>query len=346
MTRGSTAQSCSSGGLAHHGLAREPHAPSRRVRPAPVCGEPCVPVAPSSRRGAQGRGLLRGATQPDLPRAVRAAPGAAPAPEWVPDPQNGPSWGPTGSAIPRRVPREPSRMGVGRPHPGAPCEPKASVQFTGRWVCVTAPLCRRTVGLRHASLRRRTVGLHHASLRRLVCVTAQAMVCVTVQADCGSALCVTVQTVVCVTAQADGGSASCVTAQVDSGSASCVTAQVDGGSASCVMRRRWSASLRHCAGGRWVCVMRHAQAVVCVPAQLAVGGRMRRPEQHPGVCVLPPGSTGRPGSASPPPLALQGAMAATYFALNRAPQAPRLEPVLSSNLAQRRGMKRLTSTRL
>ena len=256
MTRGSTAQSCSSGGLAHHGLAREPHAPSRRVRPAPVCGEPCVPVAPSSRRGAQGRGLLRGATQPDLPRAVRAAPGAAPAPEWVPDPQNGPSWGPTGSAIPRRVPREPSRMGVGRPHPGAPCEPKASVQFTGRWVCVTAPLCRRTVGLRHASLRRRTVGLHHASLRRLVCVTARAMVCVTVQADCGSALCVTVQTVVCVTAQADGGSASCVTAQavvcvtaqVDSGSASCVTAQVDGGSASCVMRRRWSASLR---SSRW-----------------------------------------------------------------------------------------------
>uniref|UniRef100_A0A670I682 Ribosomal protein S6 kinase n=1 Tax=Podarcis muralis TaxID=64176 RepID=A0A670I682_PODMU len=41
-----------------------------------------------------------------------------------------------------------------------------------------------------------------------------------------------------------------------------------------------------------------------------------------------------------------GAMAATYFALNRTPQAPRLEPVLSSNLAQRRGMKRLTSTRL
>uniref|UniRef100_A0A8C9NCH7 Ribosomal protein S6 kinase n=1 Tax=Serinus canaria TaxID=9135 RepID=A0A8C9NCH7_SERCA len=43
---------------------------------------------------------------------------------------------------------------------------------------------------------------------------------------------------------------------------------------------------------------------------------------------------------------VKGAMAATYFALNRAPQAPRLEPVLSSNLAQRRGMKRLTSTRL
>ncbi|KAB0405940.1 hypothetical protein E2I00_012947, partial [Balaenoptera physalus] len=44
--------------------------------------------------------------------------------------------------------------------------------------------------------------------------------------------------------------------------------------------------------------------------------------------------------------AAKGAMAATYFALNRAPQAPRLEPVLSSSLAQRRGMKRLTSTRL
>lgn len=47
-----------------------------------------------------------------------------------------------------------------------------------------------------------------------------------------------------------------------------------------------------------------------------------------------------------PPFLLQGAMAATYFALNRTPQAPRLEPVLSSSLAQRRGMKRLTSTRL
>ncbi|XP_063048056.1 ribosomal protein S6 kinase alpha-2 [Engraulis encrasicolus] len=43
---------------------------------------------------------------------------------------------------------------------------------------------------------------------------------------------------------------------------------------------------------------------------------------------------------------VKGAMAATYFALNRSPQAPKLEPVLSSVLAQRRGMKRLTSTRL
>ncbi|XP_067242796.1 ribosomal protein S6 kinase alpha-2 isoform X3 [Chanodichthys erythropterus] len=43
---------------------------------------------------------------------------------------------------------------------------------------------------------------------------------------------------------------------------------------------------------------------------------------------------------------VKGAMAATYSALNRSPQAPKLEPVLSSSLAQRRGMKRLTSTRL
>uniref|UniRef100_A0A671PDN9 non-specific serine/threonine protein kinase n=1 Tax=Sinocyclocheilus anshuiensis TaxID=1608454 RepID=A0A671PDN9_9TELE len=43
---------------------------------------------------------------------------------------------------------------------------------------------------------------------------------------------------------------------------------------------------------------------------------------------------------------ISGAMAATYSALNRSPQAPKLEPVLSSCLAQRRGMKRLTSTRL
>uniref|UniRef100_A0A671Q178 non-specific serine/threonine protein kinase n=1 Tax=Sinocyclocheilus anshuiensis TaxID=1608454 RepID=A0A671Q178_9TELE len=43
---------------------------------------------------------------------------------------------------------------------------------------------------------------------------------------------------------------------------------------------------------------------------------------------------------------VKGAMAATYSALNRSPQAPKLEPVLSSCLAQRRGMKGLTSTRL
>ena len=59
-----------------------------------------------------------------------------------------------------------------------------------------------------------------------------------------------------------------------------------------------------------------------------------------------PLGSGRAAGHLPLPLALQGAMAATYFALNRTPQAPRLEPVLSSSLAQRRGMKRLTSTRL
>ncbi|XP_026878787.2 ribosomal protein S6 kinase alpha-2 isoform X1 [Electrophorus electricus] len=41
---------------------------------------------------------------------------------------------------------------------------------------------------------------------------------------------------------------------------------------------------------------------------------------------------------------VKGAMAATYSALNRTPQAPKLEPVLSSCLAKRRGMRRLTST--
>uniref|UniRef100_A0A8C7TX52 non-specific serine/threonine protein kinase n=1 Tax=Oncorhynchus mykiss TaxID=8022 RepID=A0A8C7TX52_ONCMY len=43
---------------------------------------------------------------------------------------------------------------------------------------------------------------------------------------------------------------------------------------------------------------------------------------------------------------VKGAMAATYLALNRLPLAPKLEPVESSSLAQRRGMKRLTSTGL
>ncbi|KAJ8013714.1 hypothetical protein DPEC_G00032650 [Dallia pectoralis] len=41
---------------------------------------------------------------------------------------------------------------------------------------------------------------------------------------------------------------------------------------------------------------------------------------------------------------VKGAMAATYMALNRSPRAPKLEPVECSSLAQRRGMKRLTST--
>ncbi|XP_055786587.1 ribosomal protein S6 kinase alpha-2-like isoform X2 [Salvelinus fontinalis] len=43
---------------------------------------------------------------------------------------------------------------------------------------------------------------------------------------------------------------------------------------------------------------------------------------------------------------VKGAMAATYLALNCLPLAPKLEPVESSSLAQRRGMKRLTSTGL
>ncbi|XP_053567023.1 ribosomal protein S6 kinase alpha-2 [Bombina bombina] len=43
---------------------------------------------------------------------------------------------------------------------------------------------------------------------------------------------------------------------------------------------------------------------------------------------------------------VKAAMEATYFALNHRPHAPKLEPVNSSSLAKRRGLKRVTSTRL
>ncbi|XP_039601488.1 ribosomal protein S6 kinase alpha-3 isoform X1 [Polypterus senegalus] len=46
------------------------------------------------------------------------------------------------------------------------------------------------------------------------------------------------------------------------------------------------------------------------------------------------------------PHLVKGAMAATYSALNRNPLSPVLEPVGCSTLAQRRGMKKLTSTAL
>ncbi|XP_051870058.1 ribosomal protein S6 kinase alpha-3 isoform X2 [Pristis pectinata] len=46
------------------------------------------------------------------------------------------------------------------------------------------------------------------------------------------------------------------------------------------------------------------------------------------------------------PHLVKGAMAATYSALNRTPLQPILEPVGCSNLAQRRGVKKLTSTAL
>lgn len=92
---------------------------------------------------------------------------------------------------------------------------------------------------------------------------------------------------------------------------------------------------------------------VCVPALFTVGGGwVDTALRAPARCLSAPArvlTEGLPAAQAQRarlPLCLQGAMAATYFALNRAPQAPRLEPVLSSNLAQRRGMKRLTSTRL
>ncbi|KAM4694768.1 ribosomal protein S6 kinase alpha-2 [Discoglossus pictus] len=43
---------------------------------------------------------------------------------------------------------------------------------------------------------------------------------------------------------------------------------------------------------------------------------------------------------------VKAAMEATYYALNHRPRAPTLEPVNSSSLAKRRGLKRVTSTRL
>lgn len=42
----------------------------------------------------------------------------------------------------------------------------------------------------------------------------------------------------------------------------------------------------------------------------------------------------------------QGALSATYSALRRCTPAPVLEPVQSSSLAQRRGMKKLGSPKL
>ena len=176
MTRGSTAQSCSSGGLAHHGLAREPHAPSRRVRPAPVCGEPCVLVAPSSRRGAQGQGLLRGAAQPDLPRAVRAAPGAAPAPSGSQTLKTGRAGGRQARPFPGGCPGDPAGWASGgltlelRVSPRRPFSSLDGGSMSlrhcagGRWVCV----------MRHCA---------GGGLRR----------CVTAQADVESASCVTAQ---------------------------------------------------------------------------------------------------------------------------------------------------------
>lgn len=121
----------------------------------------------------------------------------------------------------------------------------------------------------------------------------------------------------------------CVTAQGQV----CVTASLRRGRVCVTASLRW----------RWV----------CVPALFTVGGGwVDTALRAPARCLSAPArvlTEGLPAAQAQRarlPLCLQGAMAATYFALNRAPQAPRLEPVLSSNLAQRRGMKRLTSTRL
>lgn len=49
-------------------------------------------------------------------------------------------------------------------------------------------------------------------------------------------------------------------------------------------------------------------------------------------------------SFKPITVVFQGAMAATYSALSQKTSQPVLEPVAASSLAQRRSMKKLTST--
>lgn len=127
------------------------------------------------------------------------------------------------------------------------------------------------------------------------------------------------------------------------------------------LRSGGSASLRHCAGGGSAS-LRLCAGRVCVPASLRlaaglgpctvhggrwVGGRgAQRPSQvsecaGPGLAGGPPG---RPGSSEPPPLCLRRPWLPPTSLSNRAPQAPRRwSPCCHSNLAQRRGMKRLTS---
>lgn len=104
MTRALRPSPASSSGLAR--LSR----PGQR--PFPICRSP---AGPSSREGAlpAPAGLLRGAAQ-----LVRAAPVAAHGPKWVPSPQNGQSWGPTGSSLPEGAPGTRQDV-VRRPHPGA-----------------------------------------------------------------------------------------------------------------------------------------------------------------------------------------------------------------------------------
>lgn len=136
MTLGTAAQSCSSGGLAR--LSR----PGQRApRPVKTCEartrlqgalhpggtllqEGCAAPA------AQGPGLLRGAAQPDLPGAVRAALGVAPAPKWVPNPQNGQSGGRQARSLPGGRPRDSAGWasgGLTRGLRGSPRRPFSSL---------------------------------------------------------------------------------------------------------------------------------------------------------------------------------------------------------------------------
>uniref|UniRef100_A0A8C1SQL8 non-specific serine/threonine protein kinase n=1 Tax=Cyprinus carpio TaxID=7962 RepID=A0A8C1SQL8_CYPCA len=95
-------------------------------------------------------------------------------------------------------------------------------------------------------------------------------------------------------------------------------------------------------GGNWDTVSDAAKDIVTKMLHVDPHQRLTAPLvlRHPW--IVNRDQLSQSHATSPP----HGAMAATYSALNRSPQAPKLEPVLSSCLAQRRGMKRLTSTRL
>uniref|UniRef100_A0A8C2ANT0 Ribosomal protein S6 kinase n=1 Tax=Cyprinus carpio TaxID=7962 RepID=A0A8C2ANT0_CYPCA len=95
-------------------------------------------------------------------------------------------------------------------------------------------------------------------------------------------------------------------------------------------------------GGNWDTVSDAAKDIVSKMLHVDPHQRLTAPLvlRHPW--IVNRDQLSQSHAISPP----HGAMAATYSALNRSPQAPKLEPVLSSCLAQRRGMKRLTSTRL
>ncbi|XP_078265587.1 ribosomal protein S6 kinase alpha-3-like isoform X1 [Rhinoraja longicauda] len=100
-------------------------------------------------------------------------------------------------------------------------------------------------------------------------------------------------------------------------------------------------------GGYWNTVSDVAKALVSKMLHVDPQQRLSTPQilRHPWIIhrdQLPQFHLNRQDA----PHLVKGAMAATYSALNRTPLQPILEPVGCSNLAQRRGVKKLTSTAL